>query len=34
LYPDGPDILYVVAIPLSATTATILARISWKEAQA
>jgi hypothetical protein len=34
LYPDGPDILYVVAIPLSATSATIQARISWKEAQA
>jgi hypothetical protein len=33
-YPDGPDILYVVAIPLSATSATIQARISWKEAQA
>jgi len=34
LYPDGPDILYVVAIPLSATSATIQARLSWKEAQA
>jgi hypothetical protein len=33
-YPDGPDILYVVAVPLSATSATIQARISWKEAQA
>jgi hypothetical protein len=34
LYPDGPDILYVVAIPLAVTSASILARISWKEAQA
>jgi hypothetical protein len=34
LYPDGPDILYVVAIPLSATASTIQARINWKEAQA
>jgi hypothetical protein len=33
-YPDGPDILYVVAVPLSTTSATIQARISWKEAQA
>jgi hypothetical protein len=34
VYPDGPDILYVVAVPLSTTSATIQARISWKEAQA
>ena len=33
-YPDGPDILYVVAVPLTTTSSTILARISWKEAQA
>jgi hypothetical protein len=33
-YPDGPDILYVVAIPLATTSATLRARISWKEAQA
>lgn len=33
-YPDGPDILYVVAIPLSTTSSTILARLNWKEAQA
>lgn len=33
-YPDGPDILYVVAIPLSSTSSTILARLGWKEAQA
>ncbi len=34
LYPDGPDILYIVATPISATGGTIQARISWKEAQA
>jgi hypothetical protein len=33
-YPDGPDILYIVATPLSSTTSTILARLNWKEAQA
>lgn len=33
-YPDGPDILYVVAQAVSATAGTILARMSWKEAQA
>lgn len=33
-YPDGPDILYVVATPLSTTSSTILARLNWKEAQA
>jgi hypothetical protein len=33
-YPDGPDILYVVATPLATTSSTILARLSWKEAQA
>jgi hypothetical protein len=33
-YPDGPDILYVVAVPLTSTSSTILARIGWKEAQA
>jgi hypothetical protein len=33
-YPDGPDILYVVAKAVSATAGTILARLSWKEAQA
>jgi hypothetical protein len=33
-YPDGPDVLYVVATPLSITSSTILARINWKEAQA
>lgn len=33
-YPDGPDILYIVAVPLSNTSSTILARLGWKEAQA
>lgn len=33
-YPDGPDILYVVAIPLTATSSTIVARLGWEEAQA
>lgn len=33
-YPDGPDILYVVAVPLTTTSSTIQARIGWKEAQA
>lgn len=33
-YPDGPDILYIVATPLSTTSSTILARLNWKEAQA
>jgi hypothetical protein len=33
-YPDGPDILYIVATPLSSTSSTILARLNWQEAQA
>jgi len=33
-YPDGPDILYIVATPLTATSSTIQARLNWKEAQA
>jgi len=33
-YPDGPDILYVVAVPLTTTSSTIVARLGWKEAQA
>jgi hypothetical protein len=32
LYPDGPDVLYVVATTSGAST--IQARLSWKEAQA
>ena len=35
VYPDGPDILYVCATNVvTAATPTILARLSWKEAQA
>jgi hypothetical protein len=34
LYPDGPDVLYIVATPISATGGTIQARFSWTEAQA
>jgi hypothetical protein len=34
VYPDGPDILYVVATALTATSSTIVARLTWKEAQA
>jgi hypothetical protein len=33
-YPDGPDILYVVATSLAATASTLVARLTWKEAQA
>lgn len=33
-YPDGPDIIYIVATPLSSTSSTIQARLNWKEAQA
>lgn len=33
-YPDGPDILYIVATALTATSSTLVARVSWKEAQA
>ena len=33
-YPDGPDILYVVATNTEATAKNILTRLSWKEAQA
>lgn len=34
LYPDGPDILYVVATNTTASSVTVLARVNWKEAQA
>lgn len=34
LYPDGPDIVTVVARNLGAAAATINARLSWTEAQA
>jgi len=33
-YPDGPDILYVVATNTEATAKTIIARLSWAESQA
>jgi len=33
-YPDGPDIITVIAIPLTNATNTILARLNWSEAQA
>ena len=33
-YPDGPDILYVVASAFSATSSNIQARITWQESQA
>lgn len=34
VYPDGPDILYIVAVNTTAAAVTMLARINWKEAQA
>jgi hypothetical protein len=34
VYPDGPDILYVVATNTTGSAVTMLARINWKEAQA
>lgn len=34
LYPDGPDVLTVVATNIGAAAATIQARITWTEAQA
>lgn len=34
VYPDGPDILYIVATNTTAVAVTLLARINWKEAQA
>jgi len=33
-FPDGPDILYVVANNVSGSSATIFARLSWQESQA
>jgi hypothetical protein len=33
-YPDGPDILYVVATNIDSASKTILSRLSWTEAQA
>lgn len=34
VYPDGPDVLYVVANNVSASSITILSRLTWTEAQA
>jgi hypothetical protein len=34
VYPDGPDILYVVVTNTTASAVTALARLNWKEAQA
>jgi hypothetical protein len=33
-YPDGPDVLYIVATNTTAAAVTLLARFNWKEAQA
>lgn len=33
-YPDGPDILYIVATNTTAAAVNVLARVNWKEAQA
>jgi hypothetical protein len=34
VYPDGPDVLYVVANNVSGGSITILSRLTWTEAQA
>jgi len=35
VYPDGPDIVYVVATtPTAGASNTILARLNWVESQA
>jgi hypothetical protein len=34
LYPDGPDVITIVATNLGGSSATILARLGWTEAQA
>lgn len=34
MYPDGPDVLYVVATNTTGGAVTLLARLNWKEAQA
>jgi hypothetical protein len=34
IYPDGPDVVTIVATNIGATTGTIQARLSWTEAQA
>jgi hypothetical protein len=34
LYPDGPDVITIVATNIGSSSATILARLGWTEAQA
>ena len=34
VYPDGPDVLTIVATNQGATLANVASRISWTEAQA
>lgn len=34
IYPDGPDTLHIVCRNLTATSASVFARLSWTEAQA
>lgn len=34
LYPDGPDVLYIVATNTTGGAVTLLTRFNWKEAQA
>lgn len=34
MYPDGPDVLYVVVTNTTTNPITVLARVNWKEAQA
>lgn len=34
IYPDGPDVLTIVVTNLAATTADVVGRLSWTEAQA
>ena len=34
IYPDGPDTLHIICRNLTATSATVFARLSWTEAQA
>jgi hypothetical protein len=34
IYPDGPDVLTIVVTNVSTTTAQLLGRVSWTEAQA
>jgi UDP-N-acetylmuramate dehydrogenase len=34
IYPDGPDVLTIVASNVGTETATLVGRVSWTEAQA